>query len=170
MKLQFKGSKMKKIVILSITLLVLGAGFLSGCSETDQNTNSNTTNSDGTNENITLWDGTKVTGNTDKIEIINYSVETQNMEREKIADGFTYTEEAFIYIINVTAKSIAAEILDEVRVTAKFYDNSGIYLESDFGGVCELTLGETFGILLSYNKNIGNFEYVDHIKFEILVT
>ena len=132
----------------------------------------------------TLPDGTKVYGDIDKLEILNYSIVTEKQlgfyglyEYEKIADGFVYSENASRYRIYVTAKNIAGKMLPEgtwftsnIKITVKFYDNNEVHLASKTTTkYTELPDTYTWDFEITYSKD-DYFEYVDHISFEISVS
>ena len=109
-----------------VTLLII----LSGCNQFSGN------------QSPTLPYGTVITGDTDKIEIVNFSIQTQkgiDNGYEKIADGFVYTEYAKQYVINGTAKNTAGRTLSNVEITVKFYDVNGSHLSTKTDSLSNLT-------------------------------
>ncbi len=185
----------KKLLILVIAILLLTVG-LSGCTTTNQNGNESTETSDEngstspSNEDqdkekfTTLPDGTKVTGDIDKLKIFNYSIVTEQEitynTYEKIADGFVYSENASRYKIYGTTKNIAGKMLNDIKITVEYYDSNNIYLSSrsDTLGILDPGIPDTytwdFEIIYCKETILGvneYFEYVDHIGgFKISVS
>lgn len=121
---------------------------------------------------MTLPDGIIVTGDIDKIQILNYSIATENgsyFDYEKIADGFVYSENASRYKINGSVKNIAGEMLGNVKVYVEFYDSNDTYLDSEYDYKYDLPDGYIWDFEVTYSKYQDYFEYVDHIGFDISV-
>lgn len=115
-----------------VSILVIICLVVVGCFETEK----------------MLSDGVKVTGDTNKIEIVDYNWTTMN-EREEVV---------------VTVKNIAGYTLDFIWVTTTFYD-------SDDNELCS-EIGVIKSIPNSYTKKISihliscqYFECIDHISF-----
>lgn len=172
---------MTKHLIVAIVVLLLSVG-LSGCVETNRNGSIPPSNEDQDKEEFTtLPDGTKVHGDIDKLEILNYSIVTEKevnyRDYQKIADGFVYSEDASRYRIYGTAKNIAGKMLPEgtwftnnIKITVKFYDNNEVHLVSKTTTkYTELPDTYTWDFEITYSKD-DYFEYVDHISFEISVS
>ena len=120
------------------------------------------------NQSLTLPYRTVITGDTDKIEIVNFSIQTQkgiDNGYEKIADGFVYTEYAKQYVINGTAKNTAGRTLSNVEITVKFYDVNGSHLSTKKDSISNLT--ETWDFRIIYFASSPYFKSIDHIKIEI---
>ena len=68
----------------------------------------------------------EISGDTDEIELLEYSIVTQKYDEEykTIGNGFIHSDEAEFYLINGILKNIANEILINVSITAKFYNNT----------------------------------------------
>ena len=100
---------MKEVAILLIALIVISVG-LSGCNEQSGQSS----------------------GNTDEVELVSYSVETQKQySYEKIGDGFIHTEDSYRYSIIGYVKNIAGKKLDQINVTARFYDSDNEFLHTE---------------------------------------
>lgn len=179
---------MKKQLVMIGIMIILIAGGLSGCIETNQeatgDTNHDTNGSQNEEKFTTLPDGTNVTGDIDKLEILNYFVVTEKKVNgslfwnspwdtyEKIADGFVYSENATRYRINVTVKNIAGELLDDITIYVRYYDNLSNLLRSDYDYGYNLYIEDTIDFSFTwYNSSYSSyFEHVDHISFEILAS
>jgi len=174
----------RHFTVLEIVILLLSVG-LSGCVETNQNGDESTETSDEngsmppSNEDqdkeefTTLPDGTKVYGDIDKLEILNYSIVTEKevnyRDYQKIADGFVYSENASRYRVNVTIKNIAGEILDSITVYVRYYDDLDIFLRSDYDRGYDLYMDDIadFSFTWGNYSSPSYFKQVDHISFEI---
>lgn len=175
----------KNLIIFGIAVLLVCVG-LSGCFETNQDTTNDTdggaTPSNGNQDEeqyTTLPDGTNVTGDIDKVEILSYSVATERKltyeeagtflpTYEKIADGFQPNlEKASRYNISGTVKNIAGEMLNEIDISVNFYDSNDIYLYSITTSKSNLPNTYTWDFIVVYMEYYDYFEDVDHISFEI---
>ena len=123
---------------LLITVIVFLLTIFSGCTEQD------------------------ISGDTDKVELLNYSIETQKWDYEykNIGNGFIHSEDADLYLITGTVKNIAGELLNSIKITAKFYDKTNNYLreETTYLGSIANTYTENFRI--SYDDTEKYFEDV----------
>ncbi len=169
-----------RFLILGIAVLLLSVGF-SGCTETNQNTTDDPNGDQGEEKFTILPDGTRVSGDIDKLKILNYSVITEKevnyRDYQKIADGFVYIENASRYRIYGTTKNIAGKILNDIKITVEYYDDNNIYLSSgsDTLGILDPGIPDTYTWdfeIIYYKETIFGmneyFEYVDHIGgFEI---
>lgn len=123
----------------------------------------------------TLEDGTKVYGDIDKLEILNYSVVTEkenHWDYQKIGDGFVHSEDASRYRVNITVKNIAGELLDRIRIDINYYDSLDNHLYSNQEYEWHLYMEETIEFSFTwYNSSYPSyFEHADHISFEISVS
>jgi hypothetical protein len=123
-------------------------------------------------------DGT--TEETDKIELVNYTVETFGgefgLKPEKIGDGFIHTEEALngYYQIKGTIKNIAGRTLNNITIKVDSYDINNTYLGSEYSKsenifYLPLANNETadfkVNIIGMYTESY--YEYVEQIGFNI---
>jgi hypothetical protein len=152
----------RKLLGLLIAVLLLTIVF-SGCTEQNPENNLNG------NEYTTLSDGTKVTGDFNKIEILNYSAETLGgSPLVKIADGFTYSADATRYGIHGTAKNIAGELIKEVRITANYYTSDNKYIRENYNEFYDIRGGDTWIFSVGfYETNNPDFANVHHVIFDI---
>lgn len=160
---------MKKHLIVTGMVLVLLVVGLSGCIRTSK-TNDETDNK---KEYTYLPDGTKVYGDFDKIEITEYTVTTDRrigfMEYETIANGFVYSKNASRYLVNVTVKNIANELIDWIYLYVYFYDNQGNELYSGKDTCRDMYINDTCCLEVHwYNSSSPSyFEHMDYIEFEV---
>lgn len=122
----------------------------------------------GENQTPTLSYGTVVAGDTDKIEIVNFTIQTQkgiDDGYEKIADGFVYTDGAKQYVINGTAKNIADRMLFYVELVVEFYDFNESHISTKTDSINNLT--DTWDFRIVYFASSPYFEAIDRIKIEI---
>ena len=96
----------KHIISIAMVFLLLAVG-LSGCSE----------------QKIDIY------GDTDKVELVNYKIETLSSNQEKVGDGFIHGENAALYEITGTVKNIANQELANIWVFARFYDRDYNFLD-----------------------------------------
>ena len=145
--------KNKLIIILTIPIIII-AGF-SGCNEQ------------------------KVSFNANKIEIVDYTIETYNREivgccpkYVKVTDGFDYhlIDKYGYYSITGTIKNNAGKNLDEIFIYVKFYDKNGSYLTSEITTIFNLTDNSTDTFQIIYYNSFNYFEEIDNVKFEITKT
>lgn len=114
----------------------------------------------------------ETSGDTDRLKLINYNVETKKWDEgyKTIGKGFIHSMNAELYFINGTVKNIAGEMLNSVNITAKFYDDTNNFLREEItylGGIPD-TYTEDFGIY--YFVNEMYFENVTSVKFVFEVT
>ncbi|MGF3555138.1 MAG: hypothetical protein ACQXXF_07740 [Thermoplasmatota archaeon] len=127
-----------------------------------------------------LEDGTKVTGDTNKIEILNYTVFTYNVtnppQSEYIGEGFIHSENATEFEVMVYYKNIANETIENMEITIQYYDINNNLLKSppEYYGKKEIFPLEksktTRCFFYLSNYFYDDFEKVDHISFQILPT
>ena len=144
------------LIVLGIAVLFLAVG-LSGCEET-----------------------VEVTGDADKVEIIDYSVTTKwhisgfGTFQTYSKPGFykQYPEKAYEprYVVSGIAKNIAGEDLDQIIITALFCDSNENQLASENTTIHDLgnTYTKNFTVYL-YSSN-QYFKNVDCVKFHISVS
>jgi hypothetical protein len=126
-----------------------------------------------------------ISGNTNKIDIIDYHVVTQRSDSEYSSE-FTLVGEGFInemdldtgfyrYYINGTIRNIAGTMLAEgvyekILIITNFFDSDGVYLgRSTFVSYEALPANFTldFGIICS--EKYPYFSQVEDFKFEVVV-
>ena len=139
---------MKKHLLLSGIIFVLLVVGFNGCTEQE------------------------ISGDIDRIELLEYSIVTQKFEEEykTIGNGFIHSDEAELYLINGTVKNIADEVLISVNITAKFYNNTNTLLteRTTYLGGIPINHTREFGIYYFYNEEY--FEEICGVKFEFEVT
>ncbi len=135
----------KQMLIIGVTLILLTVG-LSGCNETKLNPGPGETkgpifpNEEPEEEKFEILPGDiEVTGDIDKIKILDYEVHTELWSSMsgwyKFADGLVipsendynmYTVQQWRkYVVSGTAQNIAGETLPFVQISAHFYDDDG---------------------------------------------
>lgn len=132
----------KPIIIIVIAALLLAVG-LSGCNE----------------------EKVEVIGDTDKVEMVSYSIETYDNNGEKIGGGFVHDSKAYLYKITGTVKNIAGEMLNVIWTSAKFYDRGNNYLNSLTYAISDLANNYTANFSMTYPSSEVHFENVDSIQF-----
>jgi len=148
-----------KLLSVLITVLLLTIVF-SGCLENPNNILQG-------DEYTTLSDGTKVTGDFDKVEILNYSVETLDGQI-KIADGFVYSENATRFNIRGTARNIAGELIRIVRITAKYYTEDDNYIQEYYNAFSGIRAGDKWIFNIGF-RDENNLAYVHYVVFDISI-
>lgn len=113
-----------------------------------------------------------ITGDTSKIELVSYSVESQErvigglgIAYNKLDDGFVYSDDVFRYFINGTIKNIADEFIDIVIVHTYFLDDKGSVLSSFNDTIDDIGNGDTEYFYAWFNDQ-SNLEYVKDVRFE----
>lgn len=99
---------MNKHIISIVAVFLLLTVSLSGCSE----------------QKIDIY------GDTEKVELVSYKIETLSPNQEKLGDGFVRSEEAWLYKITGIVKNIANQELANIWVFARFYDRDYNFLDS----------------------------------------
>lgn len=146
--------QMKSYVILIVFLIVIVS---CGCTEKNSN-------------------NSHISGDSDKIQIITYSIETQKHtaldmgDWIKIHDNFSYSEDAERYFISGTIKNIAGYMLSRVNITANFFDNTDQFLDSVTTSIDNLGNMNVSNFEISYWDHDLFFQNVDHVKFNIIAT
>ena len=144
----------KKFVIAFVFVLIIVN--LSGCID---------------NQNI--YD--KTSGDTSKIELVDYFVESQERVTgglgygyNKLDDGFVYSDDVFRYFINGTIKNIAEEFFDVVIVQTYFLDEKWSVLSSFNDTIDDLGIGDT-EFFYAWFDDQSNLEYAKDVRFEFEV-
>lgn len=151
---------MNKKILIPPTILMLIIFGLGGCNELG-------------------FGDDKQSDDTDKVEIVDYKIETYKgkiegccPKYEKAADGFVYnlTYKYGYYRIIGKIKNNSGKMLSDIFIIVKFYDKNGSYLLTKTDGIFNLpnTFTEDFEIRLQ--KDTKYFENIDNIKFEIEVS
>lgn len=150
-------SKSLLIFVVAVLFIVVG---LSGCNEIDS----------GGEQSITLSDGTKVTGDINMVQILNYSLVTEAIDGRKIGDGFIHSEETYQYMIRGTAKNTAGEMIG-FGIKAHFYDKNDIYLHTEqspsYQYVADTYIRDFYIDYNMWQSSSEYFENVDYFEFEI---
>ena len=148
-----EGCKMKKhLSVIGMVTLLLAFG-LSGCVEQE------------------------TSGNIDEVELVSYFVETQKWEGvnnsytyEKIGNGFIHSEDAYRYVITGTLKNIAGELIDNIKITANFYDSNSKVVGTMYDIInSDIPTSHTANFSINVYKSSNYFEKVDSVKFEFEV-
>lgn len=107
----------------------------------------------------------------DKIEIVSYNISTKKFDNETsfIGEGFLHTDEADLYYISGIVKNISDEILINVNVTAKFYNNTNNFLTEKTTHVGGIPPKSTKDFGIYYFSNEDFFEEICGLKFEFEV-
>ncbi len=111
-------------------------------------------------------------GDIDKVELLNYSIETQKYDNgyKTIGNGFIHNSDAKLYLITGTIKNIAGEMIDSIKITGKFYDNTNNFLREENTYTGSIANAYTEDFRLRYYDNEKYFENVCSVKFEFEVT
>jgi len=130
---------------------------------------------------LLLPDNTRVIGDIDKAEVVDYSVITRGQKDGhfyEIGEGFIHSDNTFSFRINVTVKNKGID--GELTLYVNFYDSNNNYLGYYFE-IMELediegTIGQNLYFTSSYTKNCWEekaqkiFNDIDHIgSFELSV-
>ena len=127
----------KQLIIVGMIVLLITIG-LSGCNETD-----------------------KTKGDTDKVELVNYNVETLK--------GVGLNE---CKSIKGTVKNIAGTLIDKITINVKFYDSNNNLLRTITDYVEHIANSYTQDFEVQYWNYYEYYENVDwdNIKFEFTVS
>jgi len=121
----------------------------------------------------------KIFGDTDSVEITDYSVTTQwyipgyGVYQNYSKPGFykNFPDSAYNprYIIRGTAKNIAGRILEDVIISVSYYDSQSNKITSENSSSFDLTYAQLkdFNIFLYVTNQ--NFKNIEKIKFYISV-
>ena len=156
--------------IIGIIVAISSIG-LSGCFEINQNMNGNTI----------IQDEIKVTGDTDKIEITDYTVTTAWTFSESWIDGVIFNHSGFYHdypdnvydaIIDVKGKikNIADEHLNKIRINVLFCDENNKTLTRETNTINDLPVASTadFHVYVAMIETL-HFADIVAVKFEIFV-
>ena len=107
-----------------------------------------------------------------KVELVSYNVETQKWDKgyKTIGNGFIHSKDAELYLITGTIKNIAGETLKNIKITAKFYDNTNTFLREETTYLENIKNTYTEDFRIYYNATEKYFEKVCGVKFEFKVT
>jgi len=152
----------KQYIGIGMVIFLLLVVCLSGCGE---------------EKTMLLPDGTKVIGDFQKAEILNYSVVTEGYKDGEIINlgyGFIHNNTSFRYKINIAMKNI--DSTNYVTLEALFYDTDNTLL-CTLGDTLERTdeaplyKNQIFHFNIIYSNNDSKykefFSDVDHLNFYI---
>jgi hypothetical protein len=110
----------------------------------------------------------KTTGDTDKIELIDYSISVISASGQKLADNFTYIDGMFAYKINGTIRSIYNNYIQKLQIRAIFYDSDENILNSYETAIYALEYQyiKEFNI---YFLDKDNFKNIDNFTIEFVI-
>jgi len=107
------------------------------------------------------------------LEVISYTVETQTMKYgnifEKIADGFSYSENAYRYLVRGKVKNNGTENISKAWITVNFYDKEDnlIYSQSDI--IFNFETNDIRDFSVDFTKyDSEDFPNADHIGFTFM--
>ena len=164
MDIQYSNKKTIGVSLVFFLLII----SLEGCIENYQNAN----------EDTIIIDEKLITGDTNKVGIINYTVTTVFLNLNDLnffnKSGFSNLSSDNTslerYVIKGIAKNIAGEFLDTVKIYAHFYDKNSVFLNFTAGSwAWDIENNEKWNFNIVYDKNDYNFYYADNVKFEISV-
>jgi hypothetical protein len=114
----------------------------------------------------------EISGDIDKIELLEYSIVTKKYEEEykTIGNGFIHNDESELYLINGTVKNIAGEVLISVNITAKFYNNTNNLLTKKTTYLGGIPKNHSREFAIYYFSNEEYFKEICGVKFEFEVT
>jgi hypothetical protein len=144
-----------QLIVIGTVVLLLVVG-LSGCNEIFGADN-------------------EVTGDTGKVELVShstYSAKIKNYYPEKsytkICDGFNRDAEGVQYlVVGGTVKNIAGYMLNNIKITARFYDANDNYLNAEHTTISNLANSYTADFDIGYWVGTDYYENVDNVKLEI---
>lgn len=154
---------MNNKILVPLILLMLIMVILSGCNELDSGND-------------------KQSGNTDKVKIVDYRIETYSYENfidrfnydthTKVADELSYDKlgEFGYYNVNGTIKNVAGKKLNEIVIIVTFFDKDGIFINSRNATVTNLPNTFTDNFEVKIFSDSKYFEKINNIKFEIEVS
>lgn len=139
---------MKKIAILIIALVIIGVGFLSGCTTVENNYPFPEDN---------------------EVEIVSYSVETQlYIDGEStIESGFIHSDDTIQFNIKGKVKNNAGEMVSKITIESNFYDGNDNFLLTKKKDIYNLADTETEDFEIVYISLDNYFENVEKVEFEI---
>ena len=140
----------KHFLIFAITFLFFIL-LLSGCGENIQKI------------------GGQVLGDTDKVELVSYSIKTYNKDEEIIGNGFFHNDNEYLYKINGTVKNIIGGLLDRVYIGFRFYDKYDNFLHSKIFLIPRLDYNSTKDFIVNYAYSEDGFYSVEKVDFYFFV-
>lgn len=140
----------KSFKIFALTFLFL-ALLLSGCGENNTNIGGN------------------IYGDTDKVELVSYSIKTYNVYDEFIGDSFLHNGNEHLYKINGTVKNIIGGLLDRVYVGFRFYDRYNNFLHSKIYLIPRAEYNNTANFKVNYAVTETGFYTVEKVDFYFFV-
>ena len=108
-----------------------------------------------------------ITGDIDKLEIVNYSVVAQDYYLNRKGNGFILNEEIRNYYITGTLKNKSEHYLYDVKIETKLYDSKGIFLDSELHNIGNIpsTYSQDFQIWIYVGLWADN---VDRVEFKLI--
>jgi hypothetical protein len=113
--------------------------------------------------------GGRIIGDTDKVEMVSYSITAYNEDKEKIGDGFLHNGNERIYVINGTVKNIIGGLLDRVYLGFRFYDVYDNFLHSKIYLMPRVEYNNTADFSVNYVYTQNGFYDVKKVDFYFFV-
>ncbi|KYK20099.1 hypothetical protein AYK24_04240 [Thermoplasmatales archaeon SG8-52-4] len=140
----------KQFLVFAIVFLFLALLF-SGCGENNRKI------------------GDQVIGDTDKVELVSYSIKAYNKDNELIGDGFVHNGNEYLYKFNGTVKNIIGGLLDRVYIGFRLYDKYDNFLHSKIYLIPRLEYNNTGEFNVNYVFDEPGFYTVEKIDFYFFV-
>ncbi len=134
----------KKLLFIIIFFMLLAIG-LSGCFETNNNTDNGVKN---------------------YVEIVEWYQGTYKEIGKILYNDLVYNESARLYIVNGTARNNAQKTLYSVIIWVKYYDVNNTLLWEDGLLANGKAHNQTWRFDSFYTRDIDHFEDVDHVEFD----
>lgn len=132
----------KQLIIIGIVILLLTVG-LSGCNEKK----------------------IEIMGDTDKIEMVDYTIEVFDKDNVKIGDSFNHGGKANSYKITGTVRNIAGKKLEKTWISLRLHDRDNNYLDSRTYLIPDLQINNTANFSLIFTYNPDYFDKIWNIYF-----
>ena len=142
MKQKKEGNMNKHLIIIGIVILLLVVG-ISGCNEKK----------------------IEIMGDTDKVEMVNYTIEVFDKDNEKIGDSFNHGGKANLYKIKGTVRNIAGVKLGKTWISLRLNDRNNNYLDSRIYLIPEIEINKTANFSLTFTYNPDYFDKIWNLYF-----
>lgn len=127
----------KRLIIIGIVFLLLAVG-LTGCNERK----------------------IEIMGDTDKVEMVNYTIEVFDKDNNKIGDSFNHDGNANLYKIKGTVRNIANMKLGNTWISLRLHDRNNNYLDSRTFLIPHLEINNTANFSLTFAFSPDYFDKI----------
>ncbi len=109
-------------------------------------------------------------GDTDKVEMVEYTIVAEDENKNVIGDSFNYNDGVYAYKINGSVRNTAGERLSRVWVSIKFHDGDDNFLDSKTYLIIDFASNDVKDFSLTFTNDENYFRDISNIYFVYVAT